>query len=97
MTTLGAIHYAGKLQSLEQTIRLWNALKGSIGENPQFYLAALQAVISCKKQSFDAKQLHLRLQNARERSQIRSCMKETTELLDTLASRIEYGWQDWDE
>lgn len=96
----GLLHYAGKIQSLEQTVKLWLRLKNQ-SSVPKYYLDTLRAVIDCKKRVFDAKQLHVRLEQALrskpQKQAVAESMKEVIEFMNTLASRIEYGWQNWDE
>lgn len=97
---VGMLDYAGRIGSLEQTVKLWKVLKEKGNQDPQYLLKALRAVISCKKQVFDARQLLVQLQNSLDQKytkQTQACIKEITEFLDTIASRIEYGWQNWDE
>eukprot|EP01127_Copromyxa_protea_P018577 TRINITY_DN5872_c0_g1_i2.p2 TRINITY_DN5872_c0_g1~~TRINITY_DN5872_c0_g1_i2.p2 ORF type:complete len:114 (-),score=26.52 TRINITY_DN5872_c0_g1_i2:9-350(-) len=88
--------YTGKVGSLEQTMRLWQYIKEAKPQDRKYYLSTLQAVIQCNKQVYDAKQLFVRLEKC-DKEKVGAIVEEVILFLDVVTSRLEYGWQNWDE
>lgn len=77
-------------------MRLWQFVKDSKTEERKYYSAALDALQRCRIQAYDAKLLSVRIQHCPQH-EVKSTIKEIMELMDTISSRLEYGWQEWDE
>jgi hypothetical protein len=77
-------------------MRIWKFVKESKTEERKYYSAALDALQRCNTQAYDAKQLSVRIQQC-PKIEVKGTIKEILELMETINSRLEYGWQDWDE